>query len=654
MKSLRHLLQSASVARSLGFKPVSQYAIYQAGLKTGSVRRKTPIKTCYPSGLAPDDLYLDCIPLPNRDEVKKVVESRSLDLIQEANEVLQGYYRPFGGEPRPLKLRMRSQAKHWSQLRASDLKTEDIKFLWEPARFGWAIVLGRAYIITQNEEYARQFWENLEAFLEVNPPNTGPQWSSAQEVALRIICLALCLKIFSGSSHSTPVRMSLAASAMVEHARRIPPTLAYARAQNNNHLLSEAAGLYTAGLLLPEEAEAPRWTQTGWDWFNRAILEQFDPDGTYIQHSTNYHRMALQLALWVQMLAQGQGYTLFPLCCDRLGAASRWMAAQMDYSSGCATNLGHNDGSYILPLAQTPYTDYRPIAQAAARAFNGFTLFPQGPWDEMSLWFNLGVEPQAFTTPRQTHSEGVWRIGNPLTWATLKTATYTARPAHADLLHVDLWFNGENIALDPGTYRYSAPHPWNNSLTRTAVHNTVYVDGLDQMHYAGKFLWAHWVSAKIVPAQEEMTCAPAGESIVAELMNYHGLKLDHRRTLTFEPPYQWIVEDHILSPRRTKQSRLVCLHWNLPDGSWNLDNDKILWHNSHLTLELRVISSHTTSLRVDRAGEKLLGIGPNITQLGWFSPTYNVKKPCLSFTWLARAVPPVTFQTSWLLSSKNE
>jgi hypothetical protein len=82
--------------------------------------------------------------------------------------------------------------------------------------------------------------------------------------------------------------MERLAETIAAHAARIPPTLAYARAQNNNHLLTEAVGLYTAGAALAEHPRADYWRDLGWRWLNAALQSQIDGDGTYIQHSTNY------------------------------------------------------------------------------------------------------------------------------------------------------------------------------------------------------------------------------------------------------------------------------------------------------------------------------------------------------------------------------
>ena len=122
------------------------------------------------------------------------------------------------------------------------------------------------------------------------------------------------------------------------HAERITATLDYARAQNNNHLVSEAAGLYTAAALLPEHPQAEKWRKLGWEWLNHALQTQISPDGTYIQHSTNYLRLVLQLALFVRQIAVQQGDDFPDETCTRLAAATRWLGrCWMRIPVGCPT-----------------------------------------------------------------------------------------------------------------------------------------------------------------------------------------------------------------------------------------------------------------------------------------------------------------------------
>ncbi len=135
--------------------------------------------------------------------------------------------------------------------------------MWEPARFGWAFTLGRAYHLSGDEKYAAAFWQFFETFTDANPPCLGPHWMSGQEVALRLMAFVWAAQVFAASPSSTPERKSRLAASVAAHAARIPPTLVYARSQQNNHLLSEAAGLLTAGLALPDHPGAASWRRPG-------------------------------------------------------------------------------------------------------------------------------------------------------------------------------------------------------------------------------------------------------------------------------------------------------------------------------------------------------------------------------------------------------
>ena len=89
------------------------------------------------------------------------------------------------------------------------------------------------------------------------------------------------------------------------------------------------------------------------------------------------------------------------------------------------------------------------------------------------------------------------------TWAYLRAARFTGRPGHADQLHLDLWWCGLNVAQDAGTYLYNAPPPWDNALARSEVHNTLVVNGLEQMTRAGRFLYLERAQARVQQARQQ-------------------------------------------------------------------------------------------------------------------------------------------------------
>ena len=140
--------------------------------------------------------------------------------------------------------------KHWSEI--SDDGEMDIKFIWEASRFSMVYTLVRAYACTRDEKFAEAFWELIQSWADANPPNTGPNWMDGQEAALRLMAWTFGFYAFLDSSSSTPERIAQFTVLVAAHAERIYKNIDYAISTHSNHTISEAFGLWLAGLLFPE------------------------------------------------------------------------------------------------------------------------------------------------------------------------------------------------------------------------------------------------------------------------------------------------------------------------------------------------------------------------------------------------------------------
>lgn len=668
--------------QELGPKEVGLYAAYQLALRSGYLRWKTPVERISANEEKRMTTEDGCrqirrwLPLPKRADLPEVMGSEGLkSALAEADEIVSGQVRLFGGPAVPLNLVVKARLKHWTAYARGQIEGEqpDIKWIWEPGRFGWAYTLGRAYCLSGEEDYAQAFWDYAETFLDANPTNMGPHWASAQEVALRLIALVFASQVFLNSDSSTGPRLARLSDSIAGHARRIPPTLSYARAQNNNHLLSEAVALLTAGWALREHPQAPRWERTGWRWLNDGLQSQIETSGAYIQKSTNYHRLMLQVALWASLVARAGGKTLVGDTCQRLAAATRWLLAMVDPISGEVPNLGPNDGAYIMPLSSCPFQDYRPVLQAAALAFLGQPAFQRGPWDEMSLWFDLDSEIPRSGKPKE-------EVPNPLppspsiplilrtndSWCYLRAARFKSRPGHADQLHLDLWWRGLNVAQDAGTYSYNAPPPWDNSLARTEVHNTITVDGQDQMTRAGRFLWLDWAQAKVL--EQNRNTNGEGMRMAAQHDGYRRLGVLHQRAVECRGG-RWIIADNLIpagkvsAGSRARNSPLaIRLHWLLPDWPWAIDDlpeetgtqmriqSPYGWISLQITFTPKISragASPAHRVQLVRAGELLYGTGKISPVLGWASRYYGYKEPALSLSIETEGPLPTAATTEW-------
>ena len=614
---IKYLLQ-------FGIRPLALYALYKFGLITGHYKRTTPVT---PNLLIPNSYSL--FTLPARDQLSQVLgdEGKST-LLKEADEIVNGNVRVFG-ELTPLNFNPGQPLQHWTEYETNHTLLSsflflhnDIKFLWEPARFGWAFTLGRAYHLTHDENYAETFWKYFEAFTASNPVNLGPHWMNGQEIAIRLMALVWADHVFETAPASSQERRAALHRSITHHASRITVTLVYARSQNNNHLVTESAALYTAGLFFKHKT----WRALGWKWLNWSFQNQIGGFGEYIQHSMNYHRLMLQTALWVNFIKQD----VFPAHTSQaLARSAHWLFSLLDSASGLTPNLGANDGALIFPLSVSDFPDHRPTVQAASRAFLKNSL-TSGIWDEMSLWFELPSNQHVTTSDAYLTDN----LRGKNSWAYLRASQFKSRLSHIDQLHLDLWWRGLNIAQDAGTYLYNAESPWDNPLVTTRVHNTLTMDGRDQMTRAGRFLvldWANAYSKNIIDADENVLGC-----IRAYHRGYRGIK--HERMVTVNADEKWVIVDKTTS--RSRVSRAYRLHWLLPDYEWKIEEiqsgSMLKLKSPHGWITLSIYSSlnlhaKRSSFSLVRAGELIYGQRDVQSYEGWVSRVYGQKSPALSF-----------------------
>jgi hypothetical protein len=255
------------------------------------------------------------------------------------------------------------------------------------------------------------------------------------------------------------------------------------------------------------------------------------------------------------------------------------------------------------------------------------------------LWLDIPIQSGNNPPPNRGNPLDQLILGDSMDWAALRAVQFRSRPAHADQLHVDIWHKGVNIALDPGTFRYNAPPPWENGLAGTSVHNTLTINGQDQMTRAGKFLWLDWAQAQVE------RCSP--QEISAHHNGYRHLGLLHHRSLRPGDNSGWIIEDEILPLREVTEDCTVVVNWLLPDWPFVLNPDSVTLKSPDGEVSLSISTAGSTgsgSWDIFKAGQSLIGGEPR-EHLGWYSPTYGEKIPALSIQYKLIQKPPIHIQS---------
>lgn len=575
----------------------------------------------------------------NANEADKVVRL--------ADDVTRGVMRFFshtpvevGAPPRwnvnPFTAAETPAAMHWSEI--GDFACGDIKLIWEPSRFGFALTLARAYWRTGDERYPETFWRFVEDWQEHNQPQQGANWKCGQEASLRVMAWCFGLYAFLDAPATTPARVSMLAGMIGVSAHRIAANLDYALSQRNNHGISEGVGLWTIGALFPEFRDSKKWRTRGREVLETCGRELIYDDGAFSQHSMNYHRVMLHDYVWALRLGALLGEDFSAELKERVGRAGDFLYQLQDAAMGRVPCYGANDGALILPLDDCDYRDYRPVVNAVHYLTRGTRCYTPGAYDEDLLWLfgseSLGapvVAPERENLRAETGGYYTLRAGQ--SWAFMRCASFRDRPGQADMLHVDLWWRGRNVALDAGTYSYNAPEPWNNSLGDTAYHNTVAVGGLNQMDRAGKFLWLPWLRGKLRARGESKLGNLA--YLEGEHDGYHRFRppVSHRRALIRLGDESWLVLDRVHGAAQREHN----LHWLLDDAPYEFDEQ----HN-RVNLKYPESGYHLQTGGSDYADpQAVLHCDSSLVRAdensprGWQSPYYNHRAPALSVCMVA-------------------
>lgn len=570
---------------------------------------------------------------------------------READELLAGRWRWFGGAPvqtgpvpdwhaNPFSGQCAPADRHWTEL--GDFAFGDVKVIWEPSRFSAAFLLVRAWWATGDDRYAEHFWTLVESWRAANPPALGVNWKCGQETSFRLMGWCFGLYGLMESAATTPTRVAALVQMITLSAQRVEANLDYALSQDNNHGVSEGVGLYTVGLLFPELKGAARFKTRG-----REVLESLGrsliyDDGAFSQHSLNYHRVMLHDYLWVIRLAMVNREPFSQELHDRVLSSVRFLHALQDQATGGVPHFGAFDGSLVLPLAGTTSDDFRPVIQTGYAMLAGHRVFEPGPWDEEMAWL-LG--PAAATLPlvRSPRAEltaeqgGYYTLRSADGFAFVRAARFRHRPGHADQLHVDLWWRGINIAMDPGTYSYNAEVTWGKEFDGTAAHNTVSVDGRDQMERLTRFFWYPWSTGSVRRA-----AAPHAGYLEVTHDGYGRLTppVRHVRAVLRVQDDAWVVVDRLESAGEHRYRQ----QWLLPAMDHRFDPLKGVVSLRTDEGEYQVHSGVINAT----ASASLVTADPASAR-GWRAERYGVRAPALSLVTEAQAASA----TMWTVFSPN-
>lgn len=567
-------------------------------------------------------------------------EGQKTDIIQKANDLIQGnrnfFGRSFQYESEKGWLYDPTSGGTWPLVyfldidyRASDAPG-DPKMIWEMARQQYLVLIALAYRWTGEQKYRAYIIQDILSWIEQNPPLMGIHWVSAMESGIRILSWVFTLTIM-GKNTLTAIQQTQIMQSICEQASFISLNLSkYSSA--NNHLIGELTGLLAAALFV-ESHRSAEWKCQAISMLNKQIDRQFFDDGVGSEQAINYQCHTMDYYLVAHALGQQKNAPLAVKSLDRLHKATTFLVDLM-HNNLEPPNIGDEDEGHVVPVLLDKAKVYSSIALACAVLPCQFeeSFFS----DTRSILFKNSEVNTIFYPPTKirdtswhVYPDGGYAVCH--FWKEQKEKAIVVfdfgpigqaplrAHGHSDLLSVYLTYKNKPFLVDTGTYIYYGDDQWRNYFKGATAHNTLTIDGKNQIQHLGRFQWGR--------EPERYWKLRNAHMIIASHSGYNvNYKVKHIRQLTVSDDLIEIL-DHV-QYQNTKKPVDVTIHFHF--------HPKV---NCHLLDQHTCILEHDgVSIRMQFPVQGVLNIhkGEIVPSIqGWYSDAFYQKVPsttiCIEF-----------------------
>lgn len=495
--------------------------------------------------------------------------------------------------------------RHWP--------VKDNELRWQLHRHKWFTPMGKAYQLSKDEKYAREWTHQYMDWIRKNPlvlidkaeyemTSTEEMKGEAENVrfAWRPLETAHRLEdqinqftLFIQSPSFTPAFLS---EFLVNYHRHAVHTLGNYSAEGN-HLLFEAQRMVYAGTFFPEFKEAAQWRKSGIDILNREIMKQVYADGGQYELDLHYHAACINIFCKALQMADANGFRKeFPEHYIRTVESMILFYMNVcfpDYTNPCFSDSKRGNPEVEQRNYQTWYKLFPDNQQIRYFATGG----KQGKAPEN---LSKGFLNSGFFAFRNGWQKDA-------TVMVVKAGPKAAWHCQPDNGTFELWFNGKNLFPDSGSYIYAGEGEvmkLRNWFRQTRVHNTLTLDNKNLETTASVTrLWQ-----------------PEGDvqTLVTENAGYKNLT--HRRSVFFVDGQYFAIVDEAIGTATGN----IGLHYQLCDGKVKADAGRQI-----------LVSEFAGDGQV-----KLQCFGPKDCRMtqeeGWYSTAYRQRKERTAVSFEAR------------------
>ena len=432
---------------------------------------------------------------------------------------------------------------------------KDNELRWQLHRHKWFTPMGKAYRVSGDEKYAKEWafqyldWIKKNPLTQVkkeefelvsageirdNADNVRFAWRPL-EVSNRLQDQTGQFLLFCASKAFTPEFLTEFLVNYHRHGEFILSNYS----DEGNHLLFEAQRMVYAGVFFPEFKDAATWRESGINILNREIKKQVYNDGGQFELDPHYHLAAINIFCKALNIADLNGFrNEFPQ--EYLNTIESMIVFYANISFPDYTNPCFSDAK--LTNKKEMLKNYRSWSKMFPK--NQFIkyLATDGKEGALPEYLSKGFLKSGFFVFRNS-----W--GTDATQMVVKAGPKAFWHCQPDNGTFELWFNGKNLFPDSGSYVYAGEGEvmeQRNWHRQTCVHNTVTLNNknLDQTESVTK-LWQPEGNVQI---------------LVTENPSYKNLK--HRRSVFFVDNSYFVIVDEMVG----SQKGSINLHYQMPKG----------------------------------------------------------------------------------------
>lgn len=533
----------------------------------------------------------------------------------------------------------------------------DIKYLWEPNRHLFLVPLAQAYQVSGEIRYLNSIDRALTAWLDQCPYLKGPNWTSALELAIRLINWSIIWQLIGGSKsvlfNSEHGRKLLTrwTRSIYQHVNFINNNLSlYSSA--NNHLIGEAAGLFIATTTWPFWFKFEKVRNRAFRLLENQALQQNASDGTNREQAISYQQFVLDFLVMAGLAGKLNNQNFSTTYWQRIETMIDFLGSVMDVN-GNIPMIGDADDGYVACLSpEKKFCNYRSLIATGAVLFNRQDLKTKAHHlDHKTCWLMgkkavemfAALNTQRIQLPvrRFFKNGGYYILGKnfekqnevrcivhcgPLGYLSI------AAHGHAAALAIYLSVFGREFLIDSGTYLYHGSQKWRDYFRGTTAHCTVAVDDENQSISGGKFMWTKHANAHC----EAWEFSDEKDLFVGYHDGYLVLEdpVIHKREVLFDKTMdRFVITDQI----QCEKTHSIKRFWHFSeDCKVELKHNKLLIENNGVEIEM--YSNDTDQIFQLKRGQK----NP---PAGWISRGFDQIIPSTTATALNTITGNTTLST---------